>query len=222
MLWGRVPRWWGRACAVRGEIWTSGHWCQHAVPPDRDRGTVQCRFARSIGRSLSRSSVYAARRGRPAWSIENKGPNNPKQIPYLFTMLRLFRASLHTFLIFRPSRPPAKHRRVWRESKIMSSQLLRSGTCQAYPVYTSGAQEDVSTAVHGSQEKANCVPKCMASCGSPPNESRIKRRAERDPSASAIGVGAHRGLGCSEFIPLQLACSDFYCYWSGFLGLRSN
>ena len=38
---------------------------------------------------------------------------------------------------------------VWWESKIMSSA---PGMCQAYPAYTSGAPEDVSTALHGSGE----------------------------------------------------------------------
>ena len=32
-----------------------------------------------------------------------------------------------------------------------------SGMCQAYPVYTSGAPEDVSTALHGSGEGSLCT-----------------------------------------------------------------
>ena len=32
-----------------------------------------------------------------------------------------------------------------------------SGMCQAYPVYTSGAPEDVSTALHGSGESSLCT-----------------------------------------------------------------
>ena len=34
------------------------------------------------------------------------------------------------------------------------------GMCQAYPAYTSGAPEDVSTALHGSGEGSLCT-KCM-------------------------------------------------------------
>ena len=32
-----------------------------------------------------------------------------------------------------------------------------SGMCQAYPVYTSGAPDDVSTALHGSGESSLCT-----------------------------------------------------------------
>ena len=32
-----------------------------------------------------------------------------------------------------------------------------SGMCQAYPAYTSGAPEDVSTALHGSGEGSLCT-----------------------------------------------------------------
>ena len=39
------------------------------------------------------------------------------------------------------------------------------GMCQAYPVYTSDAPEDVSTALHGSGEGSLCT-QVHASCGS--------------------------------------------------------
>ena len=39
------------------------------------------------------------------------------------------------------------------------------GMCQAYPVYTSGAPEDVSTALHGSGEGSLCT-QVHAACGS--------------------------------------------------------
>ena len=41
------------------------------------------------------------------------------------------------------------------------------GMCQAYPVYTSDAPEDVSTALHGSGEGSLCT-QGHASCGTPP------------------------------------------------------
>ena len=40
------------------------------------------------------------------------------------------------------------------------------GMCQAYPVYTSDAPEDVSTALHGSGEGSLCT-QGHASCGAP-------------------------------------------------------
>ena len=40
------------------------------------------------------------------------------------------------------------------------------GMCQTYPVYTSGAPEDVSTALHGSGERSLCT-QVHESCGSP-------------------------------------------------------
>ena len=52
---------------------------------------------------------------------------------------------------------------VWRESKIMSSA---PGMCHTYPDYTSGAPEDVSTALHGSGEGSLCT-QGHAPCGSP-------------------------------------------------------
>ena len=41
-----------------------------------------------------------------------------------------------------------------------------SGMCQTYPVYTSGAPEDVSTALHGSGEGSLCT-KVRAARGTP-------------------------------------------------------
>ena len=40
------------------------------------------------------------------------------------------------------------------------------GMCQAYPVYTSGAPEDVSTALHGSGE-GSLRTQVHAPCGTP-------------------------------------------------------
>ena len=49
---------------------------------------------------------------------------------------------------------PRSTSEVWLESKIMSSA---PSMCQTYPVYTSGAQEDVSTALHSSGERSLCT-----------------------------------------------------------------
>ena len=51
------------------------------------------------------------------------------------------------------------------------------GMCQAYPDYTSGAPEDVSTALHGSGEGSLCT-KVHVSCGSP-----LARASPRPPSS---------------------------------------
>ena len=61
----------------------------------------------------------------------------------------------------RPSLPRSTGE-VWRESKIMISA---PGICQTYPIYTSDAPEDVSTALHGSGEGSLCT-QVHASCGS--------------------------------------------------------
>ena len=43
-----------------------------------------------------------------------------------------------------------------------------SSMCQTYPAYTSGAPEDVSTALHGSGEGSLCTQaRCMQHAGRP-------------------------------------------------------
>ena len=49
------------------------------------------------------------------------------------------------------------------------------GMCQAYPAYTSGAPEDVSTALHGSGEGSLCT-KVHAAPASPCIETHLNRR----------------------------------------------
>ena len=61
------------------------------------------------------------------------------------------------------SESSAKH---WRGIAGVENMSSASGMCQAYPVYTSGAPEDVSTALHGSGEGSLCT-QGHASCGAP-------------------------------------------------------
>ena len=133
------------AC-VRRERRRSGHLVTGASMPSRATETVAPCSAGLHGRSAVRSL------DRPCMprGVGDRRGQSKTRVQIRVTRLNNHTVSLHTlFVDFSPvSRPPAKHRRVWRESKIMSSA---SGTWQAYPVYTSGAQEDVSTAVHGSQ-----------------------------------------------------------------------
>ena len=54
------------------------------------------------------------------------------------------------------SEPSAKH---WRGMAVVENYSMSSapGMCQTYPDYTSGAPEDVSTALHGSGEGSLCT-----------------------------------------------------------------
>ena len=64
-----------------------------------------------------------------------------------------------------------------------------SGMCQAYPVYTSGAPEDVSTALHGSGEGSLCT-KVHAARGTP--------LYVRGDFSGGIGSSTRRGAESEE------------------------
>ena len=84
-----------------------------------------------------------------------------------------------------------------------------SGMCQAYPVYTSGAPEDVSTALHGSGERSLCT-KVHAPCESPlwvvaaaavTKHGRIRKN--RAPSRRRPIVAPPQHAGIAVVMPLM-------------------
>ena len=72
------------------------------------------------------------------------------------------------------------------------------GMCQAYPVYTSGAPEDVSTALHGSGEGSLCTKVHAAPASPLYYREPCPERAGMQASTLTGATGKSDGVRTSE------------------------